>query len=144
MDLVQKYVIPNTITPFMLSAMQFIFDKFFYDYTNKQAFYDSMLSLGSLVGSKVLTNTLVAKTVGVLDNYYANNFISYLSEPLLNYLIYGYLYQEKFKKTQDGYKSKSETSLMIMPLIQSIIGMFLDGTVVQWITGYNKSNIYSL
>ncbi|KAL4510157.1 hypothetical protein ABPG72_010350 [Tetrahymena utriculariae] len=139
MDTFQRYV----ASPVILSAAQFFFDKMVYSFTYQQALYDSILTLGSLLGSKIVTNIFVAKTVGVLDNYYASNFISYLAEPLLNYIAYNYLYKEQFQKNYIS-KEKGDLALMLMPILQSIAGMFLDKTVVEWITGYRGSNIYSL
>ncbi|KAL4469123.1 hypothetical protein ABPG72_005893 [Tetrahymena utriculariae] len=124
MDTFQRYV----ASPVILSAAQFFFDKMVYSFTYQQALYDSILTLGSLLGSKIVTNIFVAKTVGVLDNYYASNFISYLAEPLLNYIAYNYLYKEQFKKNYIS-KEKGDLALMLMPIFQSIAGMFLDKTL---------------
>ena len=55
-----------------------------------------MLMFGSLLSSKVLSNMLVSKVVGIFRNAYASNLSAYLSTPVLNYFIYNYLYSSKF------------------------------------------------
>ncbi|KAL4500859.1 hypothetical protein ABPG72_020093 [Tetrahymena utriculariae] len=137
MDTFQRYV----ASPVILSAAQFFFDKMVYSFTYQQAFYDSILTLGSLLGSKIVTNIFVAKTVGVLDNYYASNFISYLAEPLLNYIAYNYLYKEQFQKNYIS-KEKGDLALMLMPIFQSIAGMFLDKTITQKNGRINQEHVY--
>ena len=76
-----------------------------------------MLMLGSLLSSKALNNALVSKMVGMFKNAYASNLASYLTTPVLNYLIYNYLYENNFKRAFSVYSSKSSTEMMIIPAV---------------------------
>ena len=77
------------------------------NYNFTQARYDALLMFGSLFASKILSNAFIAKMVGKLRNSYGTSITGKLTEPILNYFIYGYLYENYFKKSQIGFKSKS-------------------------------------
>jgi hypothetical protein len=79
--------------------------------------YDALMMLGSLLSSKVINNALVSKMVGVFKNAYANNLASYLTTPVLNYLIYNYLYENNYKNAFSAYSAKSSTELMLIPAV---------------------------
>ncbi|KAL4467294.1 hypothetical protein ABPG72_016888 [Tetrahymena utriculariae] len=142
MDYFNNNILPYSATPIVISGLQFLYDKGMYSYNTKQAGLDSIITLGSLLLSKVMANAFIARLVGRVDNYYSSNFTSVISEPLFNVLFYSVGYQI-FKKYSSGYKEKSDMSLIYISLTQSIISMLIDRWVLSWISGSSSMNQYN-
>ncbi|KAL4463816.1 hypothetical protein ABPG74_005753 [Tetrahymena malaccensis] len=137
-----QQVLEAVSTPAVLSLAQFGFGKFVDNYSNQQALYDSIIMFGSLFTSKVLNNAFVSKIVGRFDNYYAVNFSSYLTEPVLNYFIYNWGYDRYFKKSFKSYSQKSKLESVMIPVLMAVISKAIDQIVIAILTGGKKTSYY--
>lgn len=84
-------VIEVVATPAVLGVGQFVYNIYVDGFSTTQAQYDALITASSLIGTKIASNLLISKMVGILDNAYANNLAGYLAAPVINYFLYGYL-----------------------------------------------------
>ncbi|KAL4436496.1 hypothetical protein ABPG74_003062 [Tetrahymena malaccensis] len=134
-DFTAGSIIESIATPLVMAGIQLGYDKLIDNYNIQQAGLDSLLMLGSLLASKFVSITIVKRTVRMFQSSQAGDLSARLTEPILNYFIYSYFYNTKFKPTQIGFKSKTEMEFFFIPVIQLVFQAAIDRYVVSWITG---------